>query len=166
MDGSGEVWNPDCVEKRMSNLNDTPRRTEPIADLDFSAAYRVAVLLTGNTRSAEEAVAHVIESTNLDAVTNDELFERTVTAATGMGSSSEYSGFVLDEMELLPYELQEVAHLPEGLRQPFVLRVLLSMSRDSSARLLDLDAGAVDQTAGLAAQVLARSLARRTRRVN
>ena len=150
----------------MSKQNDTPPRTEPIVDLDLSAAYRVAFLLTGTSRSAEEAVTRAIESSHLEGVTNDELFERTVIAATEMGASLEYPGFALDETELLPNELQEVAHLPAGLRQPFVLRVLLSMSRDSSARLLALDASAVDRTAGLAAQMLADLLSKRTRLVN
>jgi len=52
------------------------------------------------------------------------------------------------------------------VRQPFVLRVLLSMSRDSSARLLGLEADAVDGMTGLAAQILAQSSSATNKAVN
>ena len=139
--------------------------TNPISGLDLSGAYRLAVLLTGGTALAEEAVIRAIESINLDAVTSDELFERTIVAATELTFSSDGSGFRSDEAEILPLELQNVALLPGKLRHLFVLRVLLSMSRDSSARLLDLEASAVDPTAGLAAQMLV-GLASLRNRVN
>ena len=92
----------------MSELNGTGitssslTRTKLIAGLDFSAVYRVAVLLTGSTRSAEEAVTRAIESMDLNAVTHDGLFDRTVIAATEMGPISEDPGFAPDEVELLP----------------------------------------------------------------
>jgi hypothetical protein len=69
--------------------------------------------------------------------------------------SSENAGFAPDEAEFLSLELHEVAQLPAIVRQPLALRVLLSMSRASSARLPGLEADAVDGMTGLAAQILA-----------
>jgi DNA-directed RNA polymerase specialized sigma24 family protein len=57
---------------------------------------------------------------------------------------------------LLPIEVQNVLQLPTSVRQCFVLRLLLAMPEDFSARLVGLDVGAVDRNIALAAQALAR----------
>ena len=140
---------------RSEHVQAPLKRMEPVSDLDPFDAYRVAVLLTGSTRIAEEVVTRAIESVDPNVFTSDTLLEGIIRAATECAPSSENAGFAPDEAEFLPLELHEVAQLPAIVRQPFVLRVLLSMSRDSSARLLGLEADAVDGMTGLAAQILA-----------
>jgi hypothetical protein len=130
---------------------------EPVSGSDVFAAYRVAVLLTGSTRIAEEVVTRTIDSVDPNTFTSNTLLEGAIRGATECAPSSENAGFAPDEAEFLPPELHEVAQLPAFVRQPFVLRILLSMSRDSSARLLGLEADAVDGMIGLAAQILAQS---------
>ncbi len=137
---------------------------EPVSDLDLFDAYGVAVLLTGSTRI--EVVTRAIESVDPNVFTSDTLLEGTIRAATECAPSSENTGFAPDEAAFLPLELHEVAQLPAIVREPFVLRVLLSMSRDSSARLLGLEADAVDRMTGLAAQILAQSSSATNKAVN
>jgi hypothetical protein len=168
------VWNPNCQIERMAKPNSTESLssslgfTEPICDLDLSPVYLVAILLTGNTHRAEETLTRAIKAMDLTAGTSHGLFERTIKAATDMEASFEGADFTAEVLGLLlpPPELQDVANLPTKLRQPFVLRVLLAMSRDSIARFLDLDASAVDRTIGLAAQTLTRWSLTRSRTVN
>ena len=166
------VWSSDCHVQSMSTVQSrklTPsslKRMEPVFDLDLFDAYRVAVLLSGSTRITEEVVTQAIESVDPNVFTSDTLLEGTIRAATEGAPSSENAGFAPDEAEFLSLELHEVAQLPAIVRQPLVLRVLLSMSRDSSARLLGLEADAVDGMTGLAAQILAQSSSATNEAVN
>ena len=153
---------PDSTESASSSL----RLTESICDLDLFRVYRVAILLTASARRAEEAVTRAIESLDLNAMTSHGLSEATIKAATEKETSFEDAGVTAEDLGLLPPELQDVAKLPTTLRQPFVLRILLAMSRDSTARFLDLEASAVDPTVTLAAQMLARWSLNRSRTVN
>ena len=100
-------------------------------------------------------MTRAIECDDFVGATTDEFLECTVIAGIEVASSSEDFRLTSDELTSLPAELQAVAQLPAKLRQPFVLRMLMSMSREFSARLLDIDINAVDGPTGLAAQVLA-----------
>lgn len=61
----------------------------------------------------------------------------------------------------LPLELQRVLRLPTDLRQCFVLRLLVAMSREFCARVLGLDVAAFDHKVCLAAQTLCLCYSRR-----
>jgi DNA-directed RNA polymerase specialized sigma24 family protein len=90
-----------------------------------------------------------------DAAKSEELLRMTVIASTKIITSEEQPDTIATDLAFLPVELQHVLQLPRRLRQCFVLRVLLGMPRAVSAQLLDIDAGALDRSSGLAAQTLA-----------
>jgi hypothetical protein len=135
--------------------------TVGICEVALTVAYRAAILLTGSARSAEGAVLRAIESMDIDTATSEELLRLTVTASIKSVSSAKQPENGAGGELLLPVELQNVLQLPIRLRQSFVLRVLLAIPRDFSARLLDIDVGALDRSTGLAAQTLAQWSLRR-----
>ena len=95
-----------------------------------------------------------IESIDIDAATSEELLRLTVIASMRIMPSAELPEISASGEPLLPVDLQNVLRLPNGLRQSFVLRVLLAMPRDFSAQLLDIDVSALDRSTALAAQTL------------
>lgn len=122
-------------------------------DVSLSPAYLAAILLTGSAQSAEQAVVRGLDATDMNA-TNEELLRATVIASTEiMHSANQHE--VVARVPLLPIELQNVLQLPASVRQCFVLRLLLALPEDFSARLVDLDVGALDRNIALAAQALA-----------
>jgi hypothetical protein len=130
--------------------------TSQIAENDvwLSPAYLAAVLLTGSAQSAEQAVVRGLNATDMNA-TNEELLRATVIASTEIMHPAKQLEAVARSVPLLPIELQNVLRLPASVRQCFVLRLLLAMPEDFSARLVDLDAGAMGRNIALAAQSLA-----------
>jgi hypothetical protein len=121
-------------------------------DVSLAPAYLAAILLTGSAQSAEQAVVRGLDATDMNA-TNEELVRATVIASTEI---MHYQHEVVGRsVPLLPRELQNVLQLPTSVRQSFVLRLLLAMPEDFSARLVDLDVGALDRNIALAAQALA-----------
>jgi hypothetical protein len=124
-------------------------------DVSLPPAYLAAILLTGSAQSAEQAVVRGLDATDMNA-TNEELLRATVIASTEIMHSAKQHDGVAHGVPLLPVELQNVLQLPASVRQCFVLRLLLAMPEDFSARLVDLDVGALNQNIALAAQALAR----------
>ena len=132
-------------------------------DVSLSPAYLAAILLTGNAQSAEHAVECGLDAADMNA--SEELLLATVIASTEIMHFAQQHEVVAGGMPLLPIELQNVLQLPTLVRQCFVLRLLLAMPAGFSARLVDLDAGALDRNITLAAQALA-PVSRRKRDVN
>jgi DNA-directed RNA polymerase specialized sigma24 family protein len=123
-------------------------------DVSLSPAYLAAILLTGSVQSAEQAVVRGLDATDRNA-TNEELLRATVVASTEIMHSAKQHEVVARAVALLPIELQNVLQLPTSVRQCFVLRLLLGVPEDFSARLVDLDVGELDRNIALAAQALA-----------
>jgi hypothetical protein len=123
-------------------------------DVSLAPAYLAAILLTGSAESAEQAVVRGLDATDMNA-TNEELVRAAVIASTKIMHSAKRHEVVSRSVPVLPRELQNVLQLPTSVRQSFVLRLLLAMPEDFSARLVDLDVGALDRNIALAAQALA-----------
>jgi hypothetical protein len=123
----------------------------------LETAFIAATLLTGSVTQAETAVLEGIRSLNVNARPDQELLRTTVAAA--LDPRQRYRCQPREEVSqassLLPVALQRVLQLPTDLRQCLVLRFLMTMPREFSARLLGINAGKVDRNAGLAAQALA-----------
>jgi hypothetical protein len=122
-------------------------------DVSLSPAYLAAILLTGSAQSAEQAVVRGLYATDMNA-TNEELLRAAVIGSTEIMRTARQHE-VARGVPPLPIELQNVLQLPTRVRQCFVLRLLLAMPEDFSARLLDLDVGVLDRNIALAAQALA-----------
>jgi len=123
----------------------------------LSRAFTTALLLTANTERAEAAVLDGINALHPGEASPEKLFLEVAAAAFAAGRGSARR---LQELEcaasVLPPELRPVLRLPLNLRQCFVLRVLMSLSRESCARLLVRGVNAVDHDTRRAAQALAR----------
>ena len=116
--------------------------------------FVTALLLTGRVRLAEASIKRGFDwLDDPDSASDEELMSVTILAASDFPDSQNVQE--REDSLFLPPELRHVLKLPSDLRRCFVLRVLRAMPRESCARLLGLDAGAVDRNAGLAAQALA-----------
>ena len=111
-------------------------------------AFVTAYLLSGNADRAESAVAESIERMSLEDSFGDELLQGAVKAAI---RRRERPWSPLEEWEpasvKLPLELRRVLCLEPSIRQCFVLRVLVGLSSDACAALLDSVADQVDRGA-------------------
>ncbi len=99
-------------------------------------ALVAAYLLSGNTERSEAVVAKAIEE--CDSNDEAELLSRVALE----GTRGEPCG---NTEWTLPPELRKVLHLPSTLRHCFVLRILLNFPTSACARLLRLDARALNQ---------------------
>jgi hypothetical protein len=123
-------------------------------DVSLSPAYLAASLLTGSEQPAEQAVVRGLDTMDRNA-TNEEFLRATVIASTEITHSANQHEVVARGVPLLPIKLQNVLQLPTSIRQCFGVRLLLAMPEDFSARLVYLDAGALDRNIALGAQALA-----------
>jgi len=114
---------------------------QPLREIEQTVerALRTAYLLTASVQQAEGAVLEAIDGFDPDRDTNEALFRNAIRAAIQRRSSRSQSAESFE-----PLELRAVLGLPEDLRRCFVLRVLVGLSRPACARLLHLDAGAVN----------------------
>ena len=96
-------------------------------------AFRTALLLTGDTTTAEAAVTHGIAACE-DLSPGSLLIEAVRSAVRQRTKSSD--GFY--EVDGLPAELRRLFMLQPPLRYCFVLRVLVGLSPEVCAELLDI----------------------------
>jgi hypothetical protein len=126
-----------------------------VIDENLSRMFVAAYLLTGSARQAETVVSESIQQLDTRATRAGYLSWKAVAAAILPEDAD--AGSTPDEAPTaLPIELRRVLRLSPGLRQCFVLRVLMAMPRHYCAGLLRMDARQVDANACLAAQELAR----------
>ena len=104
--------------------------TMPLA-LDM--AFRTAVLLTGATKSAEAAVIHAISA--CEELSPHGLLTEAVRSAVRLQASSANGPY---EVECLPPELRRLFMLQPLPRHCFVLRVLVGLSPEVCAELLEV----------------------------
>jgi hypothetical protein len=109
-------------------------------------AFLTALLLTGSAQRAEAAILEGRGAMDLDQLSEEVLFRRTVDAATAPQSDllEEPSEELERASATLPFELRRVLHLPLALRQCFVLRFLIGLPREVCAQLLRLEVRQVD----------------------
>src|SRR5438552_12419074 len=96
-------------------------------------AFRTALLLTGATRTAEEAVIHGIAS--CEDLSHRALLMETVRSAIGRRTKPADGPYDVDS---LPTELRRLFNLQPLLRECFVLRILVGLSPNVCAELLDI----------------------------
>jgi hypothetical protein len=112
----------------------------PGAPEELGQTFITALLITGNTQRAEAALLEAIETTNLREITAGTLLEGTVSASL----AGQIAGHQIDlgdpAISSLPVELRNVLNLPADCRQCFVLRVLLGLRREVTARILQIEA--------------------------
>ena len=96
-------------------------------------AFRTALLLTGDTRTAEAAVTHGIAACE-DLSPRGLLIEAVRSAVRRRTKSSDGPC----EVDGLPAELRRLFMLQPLLRYCFVLRILVGLSPDVCAELLDI----------------------------
>lgn len=102
--------------------------TMPLA-LDM--AFRTAVLLTGDTKSAEAAVIHGISA--CEELSPQGLLTEVVRSAVRLQTNSADGRY---EVECLPPELRRLFMLQPLFRHGFVLRILMGLSTEVCAELL------------------------------
>ena len=96
-------------------------------------AYRTALLLTGDTRTAEVAVTHAIDACE-DLSPGGLMIEAVRSAVRRRTKSSDGSY----EVDGLPAELRRLFMLQPLLRYCFVLRILVGLSPEVCAEFLDI----------------------------
>ncbi len=109
-------------------------------------AFLTAFLFSGSSERAEAAVLESIGQLDSEDASEEDLLQGTITA---MVRPEEVPARRPKEMEpalaTLRFELQRVVRLPFFLRQCFVLRVLVGLSREACARLLGSEIDQVDE---------------------
>jgi DNA-directed RNA polymerase specialized sigma24 family protein len=105
--------------------------------------FITALLLSGNTAGAEDAVLDGIGSSGSRENSRDELLDGAVRRALQQEESGDVASW-------LPPELQRVLLLPRQLRQCFVLRVLIGLTGERCASLLGMDVKSVENATLLA----------------
>ena len=98
-------------------------------------AFRTALLLTGDVRTAEAAVSHAIGVCE-DLSPSGLLIEAVRSAVRRRTKSSDG----LNEVDGLPDELRRLFMLQPLLRHCFVLRILVGLSPEVCAELLEISA--------------------------
>jgi hypothetical protein len=130
----------------MAVLNDGQQRDELSVDINaFRALERVfvaAVLLTGSVAKGESSILEGIATLPDGEASETAVLYAALNAAIA-------SPFLIGRQSLdtqdfpaiyLPAELRDVLLLPDALRQPFVLRLLVGLPLGDCSRLLSMDA--------------------------
>ena len=149
-----EAWEENPMEYRIAEMetSETQRRIEHV----ISRAFLTAHLLTASTQQAENAVTEALASWDPHGDNEGALLDRILEAAVRAPCDRSLSTFREPDSTaaLLPAELRAVLRLPSQLRRCFVLRILVALSRQSSAELLHLRSDQVDQYTAAALQCL------------
>jgi hypothetical protein len=133
----------------------------PVAhDCEFETLLRrpflAALLLAGNSESAEIAVFESLCELEAHPISTDALLLGSVAVALRLQAELDHTdGRSPEEQMFLPPALRRVLRLSHLPRSCFVLRTLEALPRETCARLLRIDVDAVDLNAGIAAGTLA-----------
>jgi hypothetical protein len=136
----------------------------PITTEALDRTFITALLLTGSAQRAEAAVVEGIKATQRGKVSDETLLlQGTLSASIAAGSNSPRAAEQEHASSLLPVELRRVLRLLPYFRRGFVLRVLVGLSREVCARMLQIEIHQIDEVVRLAARALVR-LSKRGRR--
>src|SRR5260370_30229964 len=126
--------------------------TADVAGTDeaLTGAFMTAFLLTGSAEGAEAAVLEGLTAMDGNSMPDETLLLGTVAAAIATKIAGNRS-------INLPIELRRVLRLRKDLRQAFVLRVLIGLSREMCARVLNTPVNQIDELTGIAARMLTES---------
>jgi hypothetical protein len=121
-------------------------------------AFNVALLLTGSMTGAEGAVLEAVAALEPQDMTSSVLLCRTIESSVRhlqlCGSNTPIDRELV--LASLPMELRKVLEMDVGLRQSFVLRILVGMSADVCGLLLGWDRSLVDTSTCAALRWLAK----------
>jgi hypothetical protein len=127
----------------------------PIGAEVLGRSFVTALLITGSAERAEAAVLEAIQTTDPSDISAEALLDRTVSASI----AGQLAGQREDEKHLavcsLPVELRNVLNLSTSHRRCFVLRVLLGLSGDVCARMLQTGIRQIDDLLYEATRALA-----------
>jgi hypothetical protein len=109
-------------------------------------AFHIALLLTASMTGAEGAVLEAVEALDPQDMTSSALLCRTIESSVRHTQLSGANTPIDLELVLpgLPMELRKVLELEVGLRQSFVLRILVGVSADICGLLFGWDRSLVD----------------------
>ncbi len=126
----------------------------PVTPQEVARTFVTALLLTGSTQRAEAAVLETIEATSLREMSAGTLLEGTVSASL----AGQIAGHQIDlgdpAISSLPVELRNVLNLPAECRRCFVLRVLLGLPHEVTARMLQTGTSQIDELLSIATRTL------------
>jgi hypothetical protein len=127
-------------------------------DYTFHGAFLIAHLLTGSVEQAESAMLDAIDRWDSDdgeAALFRQVLDTAVQRPIGYALLTFNS--TTSPGALLPAELQVVLRLSPHLRQSFVLRILVGLSREACAGMLHVSCARVDEFTCAALRCLALS---------
>jgi hypothetical protein len=118
-------------------------------------AFRLALVLTGDSQTAEATLLDAIRSKNIETVSDASLLLEVVKKAVSLvhtrgGRTENIAG-----KPVLPLELRRLSRLTLHHRHCFALRILSGLSREECARLLHRDISQIEDGARAAMQELA-----------
>ncbi len=131
-----------------------------LAQTDVCRAFYAALLMTGNSILAEAAVLSAIEAVDARALSGGSLMAEVLSIAVRFRTDwyePQANRLIHPEPEL-PVELQKVLKLPTEPRHAFVLRMLLGLSLEESACLLESEPSEVSARAIAASEKLAATI--------
>jgi hypothetical protein len=108
----------------------------------INEAFRAALVLTGSTEAAECAITGAIATLGSDFVGDTLLVETARSAIQHRTNFSEQP----EAISMLPVELRRLFLLPSTSRDCFVLRVLLRLTSEVSAGILNLSKDEIDES--------------------
>jgi len=128
----------------------------PITNEALGRTFITALLLTGSAERAEAAVFEGIQVMERGKVSDETLLLQGTMSAS---IAARANGPRAEEQEyassLLPVELRRVLRLLPDFRRGFVLRVLVGLSREVCARMLQTEIQHIDELVYVAARALA-----------
>jgi DNA-directed RNA polymerase specialized sigma24 family protein len=142
--------------KRARRQASRPLRS-PLTQTDICRAFNAALLLTGSTILAEATVLNANEALDVDNIRPESLLAEVTRVSVRFQTDwcDQQPNRITHPQPQLPVELQNVLKLPTELRHAFVLRTLLGMSPEASARILQLEPSQVAAHLLAAGQALA-----------
>ena len=127
----------------------------PVTNDALSRTFTTALLLTGSAERAEAAVLEGIRVMDRSRVSAEALLRTTGEASISAKIPCERVEEKESASSLLPVELRRVLRLPPDFRRCFVLRVLVGLSREVCARMLQTEIHRVDELVCVSARALA-----------
>lgn len=102
-------------------------------------AFLIGLLLTGSVKQAEDAVMESVDCSDTTDLSGERIFRRVIHSLCSTSKRLAWDTINDDSAALLPPELRRVLYLPGELRVCFVLRMLIGLTCESCARLLQVD---------------------------
>jgi len=117
----------------------------PMINKGLGGTFIAALLLTGSAEGAEAAVLEGIRVMEQDGCEGEAFLQGTMAASIASNNRLPAFGEQEHAASLLPAELHRVLRLSGDFRRCFVLRVLVGLSREDCAQLLETEMHRIDE---------------------